>query len=318
MKKYLGVLLVLLLVMVGCSSESENIVYKIGVIQLADHPSLDATFEGLIEVLDEKLGADNYVVDYQNALGDPTNVNTMSQKLVDDGNDIIYAIATNAAQAAYAAAESADIPVVFNAVTDPVDAGLVNTMDKPGKHATGVSDVAPIDLQLAMLKEMLPDAKNIGMLYNTGETNSLVQIQIAEAEATKLGLTIIKQGISQPSDIDTATQQLVEKVDAIYNITDNMVVSATAQVTSIATTAGIPAFAAEDGQLDQGILATDSIDYHNLGRLGGETVVDILVNGKSPAEISVKTVTETVLYINKDVAEKLGIEIPETLASRAQ
>ena len=211
MKKYLGVLLVLLLVMVGCSSESENIVYKIGVIQLADHPSLDATFEGLIEVLDEKLGADNYVVDYQNALGDPTNVNTMSQKLVDDGNDIIYAIATNAAQAAYAAAESAGIPVVFNAVTDPVDAGLVNTMDKPGKHATGVSDVAPIDLQLAMLKEMLPDAKNIGMLYNTGETNSLVQIQIAEAEATKLGLTIIKQGISQPSDIDTATQQLVER-----------------------------------------------------------------------------------------------------------
>ncbi|HLV49324.1 MAG TPA: ABC transporter substrate-binding protein, partial [Erysipelothrix sp.] len=259
-----------------------------------------------------------YVIDYQNAMGEQSNVQVMAQKLADDGNDVIYAIATNAAQAVYATAEETGTPVVFNAVTDPVEAGLVESMDVPGKHATGVSDVAPIDIQLALIKEMLPDVENIGILYNTGEANSRVQVAIAEEEAAKIGLTIVAQGVSNASEIETATVQLAENVDAIYNITDNMVVTATAQVTSIASDANVPVFAAEVGQLDQGILATDSIDYHNLGRLGGAIVVDILVNGTNPADIPVKTVTETVLYINRDVAESLGITLSDAILERAQ
>lgn len=317
MKRLITIVLISLM-LVGCGQKESDSVYKIGVLQLADHPSLDATYEGLIAVLDEKIGKDNYVIDFQNALGESSNVNTMAQKLVDDGNDLIYAIATNAAQAVYGAAEAQGIPVVFNAVTDPVEAGLVDSLSAPNRHATGVSDVAPIDVQLALIKEMLPNTKNVGILYNTGEINSIVQVDIAKEEASKIGLTIIEQGITQPSDIEIATQQLADKVDAIYNITDNMVVTATAQVSSIAAKVKVPVFAAEVGQLESGILATDSIDYYNLGVLGGETVVEILVGGKKPKDIPVKTVTETILYINEDVAESLGIELVQSVVERAQ
>ena len=318
MKKFITSLLVLIILSACATSNKDNEKYTIGILQLADHPSLDATYDGFIEELNETLGENQYSTVYQNALGDASNVTLMAQKLVDEGVDIIYAIATNAAQAVYAAAKEVNIPVVFNAVTDPVDAGLVESMDKPGRHATGVSDVAPIDIQMAFIKEVLPEAKNIGILYNTGEDNSRVQIEIAEKEAAKLGLSIIKQGVSNTSEIEIATSQLVEKVDAIYNITDNMIVNATAQVVSIANEARIPVFAAEAGQMDQGILASDSIDYNNLGQLAAEITQSILVDGKNPSEIKVKTVSETVLYLNEDVAKLLGISISEEILSRAQ
>src|SRR5690554_6699365 len=189
--KRLIIMILISLMLVGCGQKTSDNVYKIGVLQLADHPSLDATYYGLLSVLDEKIGKDNYVIDYQNAMGDGANVNTMAQKLVDDGNDLIYAIATNAAQAVYGAAEAQGIPVVFNAVTDPVEAGLVESLSTPNRHATGVSDAAPIDVQLALIKEMLPNAKNVGILYNTGEINSIVQVGIAKEEASKIGLNII-------------------------------------------------------------------------------------------------------------------------------
>lgn len=242
----------------------------------------------------------------------------MAQQLVDEAVDLIYAIATPSAQSVYSAAENESIPVVFNAVTDPVAAGLVDSMESPGHHATGVSDVAPIDIQLALIQEMIPDAKKVGILYNTGEANSLVQLEIAKEEAAKLGLAIVAQGVSEASQIETAAIQVTSEVDAIYNITDNMIVTATAQVVGIADDAGVPVFAAEAGQLDQGILDTDSIDYNNLGHLAGEIVHDILVNDINPSVIAVKTVTETVLYLNKDVAEKINIELSEPILSRTE
>lgn len=318
MKKILAVGLALL-VLVGCASPtSESPVYKIGVLQLADHPSLDAAYEGFIAELNSSVGEEAYELVYHNALGEAANVTVMAQQLVDEKVDLIYAIATNAAQAVYAVTQKTDIPLVFNAITDPVDAGLVESMDKPAFHATGVSDVAPIDIQVALIKEILPEAKNIGVLYNTGEANSPVQIEIAEREAEKLGLTIIKQGVSNTSEIETATAQLLTQVDAIYNITDNMIVNATAQVVSLANSANVPVFAAEAGQMDQGILASDSIDYTNLGHLAGEIARLILVEGKVPSDIPVKTVTETVLYLNIDVAQKLGIVLSDDIMARAK
>lgn len=316
MKKIITLLLALAILTACGSSNTDDTKYTIGVLQLVDHPSLDATYDGFIEELNETLGEDSYSVVYHNAVGDSSNVTIMAQKLVDEGVDIIYAIATNAAQAVYAASEEESIPVVFNAVTDPVDAGLVDSLGKPGAHATGVSDVAPINIQIALIKEILPDVNNIGILYNTGEDNSRVQIEIAEVEAAKLDINVIKQGVSNTSEIDIATSQLVEKVDAIYNITDNMIVNATAQVVSIANDAKVPVFAAEAGQIDQGILAADSIDYKNLGQLAAGITRSILVDGKSPSEIEVKTVNETVLYLNEDVAKLLGITISDEILSR--
>lgn len=316
MKKLLSVLLVMLLIAGCASSKDGDDKFKIGVLQLANHPSLDATYDGFIDELNSILGEDAYSVIYHNAEGEPSNVTVMAQKLVDEKVDLIYAIATNAAQAVYSAAQDSQIPLIFNAVTDPVDAGLVESMEKPGSHATGVSDVAPIDIQIQLIKEVLPNAKNIGILYNTGEDNSRVQIEIAEAEAAKLGLTIVKQGISNASEIEIAASQLVDKVDAIYNITDNMIVKATAQVVSIANDAKVPVFAAENGQMDQGILAADSIDYKNLGHLAGEIAQSILVDKKAPSDIPVQTVSETVLFLNEDVAKSLGITLSDNILTR--
>lgn len=316
MKKIIGILLVLL-VLVGCGTKSsDDKVYTIGVLQFMDHPSLQETLDGLKDELDSLIGSDGYKLVVKNAGGEMANNNLMAQQLVDEEVDLIYAIATPSAQAAYATAEAAEIPVVFNAVTDPVDAGLVESMDKPNTHATGVSDVAPIDIQLQLIKDILPEAKNVGILYNTSEANSLVQLAIAKEEASKIGLTIVEQGVSNADQIEAATIQVASKVDAIYNITDNMIVNATAQVVGVANDANIPVFAAEAGQLDQGILATDSIDYNNLGHLAGVVVHDILVNGTAVQDVAVKTVAETVLYLNKDVAEKLNITLSDDILNR--
>lgn len=316
MKKIIGILLVLL-VLVGCGTKSsDDKVYTIGVLQFMDHPSLQETLDGLKDELDSRIGSDGYKLVVKNAGGEMANNNLMAQQLVDEEVDLIYAIATPSAQAAYATAEAAEIPVVFNAVTDPVDAGLVESMDKPNTHATGVSDVAPIDIQLQLIKDILPEAKNVGILYNTSEANSLVQLAIAKEEASKIGLTIVEQGVSNADQIEAAAIQVASKVDAIYNITDNMIVNATAQVVGVANDANIPVFAAEAGQLDQGILATDSIDYNNLGHLAGVVVHDILVNGTAVQDVAVKTVAETVLYLNKDVAEKLNITLSDDILNR--
>ena len=316
MKKIIGILLVLL-VLVGCGTKSsDDKVYTIGVLQFMDHPSLQETLDGLKDELDSLIGSDGYKLVVKNAGGEMANNNLMAQQLVDEEVDLIYAIATPSAQAAYATAEAAEIPVVFNAVTDPVDAGLVESMDKPNTHATGVSDVAPIDIQLKLIKDILPEAKNVGILYNTSEANSLVQLAIAKEEASKIGLTIVEQGVSNADQIEAAAIQVASKVDAIYNITDNMIVNATAQVVGVANDANIPVFAAEAGQLDQGILATDSIDYNNLGHLAGVVVHDILLNGTAVQDVAVKTVAETVLYLNKDVAEKLNITLSDDILNR--
>ena len=318
MKKLIALALILTILSACSPSKKDQQSFKIGVLQLADHPSLDATYDGFIEELDANIGNDAYELTYHNAIGDAANVNLMAQSLVDDDVDLIYAIATNAAQAVFAATQDQNIPVVFNAVTDPVDAGLVESMKAPGNHATGVSDVAPIDKQIALIKEVLPNVKNVGILYNTGEDNSRVQIEIAESEAKKLGINIITQGISNTSEIETASIQLVSQVDAMYNITDNMIVNATAQVVSIANDAKIPVFAAESGQMDQGILAADSIDYKNLGKNAGEIARSILVDGKVPQDIAVKTVDETVLFLNQDVAKSLEIDLSDDVLSRLE
>ncbi|QIK70545.1 ABC transporter substrate-binding protein [Erysipelothrix sp. HDW6C] len=316
MKKTIVALLVLLMVLTGCGSNGNGDKLKIGVLQLAEHPSLDATYNGMVEMLNELVGEENYVVDLQNAQGDLTNADMMANKFVNDKVDVIYAIGTNAAQSAYNAAEAAGIPVVFNAVTDPVAADLVETMEKPGRNVTGVSDISPAKKQLSIVKEILPNAKKIGVVYNVGEVNSMVQIEVLQSVAGELGLEIVVKGVSNVQDITLAAQQLSSEVDAFYNITDNMVVAAMASIVDVANTAKLPVFASEDGQFDEGLLATESLSYHALGREAGTIINDILKNGKKAADIPVVTSDSTVLYVNEDVAKTLGIVLPESVLSR--
>ena len=325
MKKKLlgGLALALLLAGCGNSGDSDKEktddgkkTYKIGIIQQMEHPALDSAREGLEKYLKGKSDA-KFEITVKNAQGDNGTADTIAKQFVSDDVDLIYSIATNASQAAVNATGGTDIPVVFNAVTDGVEAKLVTSNEKPGGNVTGVSDAAPLEKQLEMIREFLPEAKKIGMIYNIGEVNGKLQVKQVEKLASKYNFKIVKKGVSATTEIATAAEQLAGDVDCIYNITDNMVVSATASITDKANAKNIPVFAAEDGQMKAGLLASDSISYEKLGEQAGSVAYDILVNGKKAGEIPVETAKDTTLYINKKVAEQLGIKIPDSLAERA-
>lgn len=314
MKKLLSMVLIGLLVLSGCSKQKSEFV--IGVIQWAEHAALDATFEGLKKGLADQ-GVSDVKFVHKNAQESGPDAQTMIDQLVNEGVDLIYAIATPAAQAAMSGAEHTDIPIVFNAVTDAVDAGLVSSNEKPGGNITGVSDAAPVDIQLGLIKEMLPNANKVGVLFNTGETNSGVQIEIIKSLVGKHGLSLELQGVSSHDEISLATQSLLNRADVLYLITDNMVAKATAQIINLANDAKTPVFGAEDGQFDLGMLASDSISYFELGVQAGSVVKSILIDGKKPAEIAVETATKTNLLVSESVAKALGIEIPAAILERA-
>lgn len=317
MKKIISAL-ALLLVLTACGSGAKDTVkYRIGAIQLADHASLDAAYQGMHDSLDDLLGEGNYAVDFKNAQGDNATVEQIVAKFVSDDVDLIYAIATPAAQAAYNQTEGKDIPVVFNAVTDPVAAGLVDSMDKPGGHVSGVSDISPVEKQLKIVQEILPNVGEVGILYNVGEANSISQIATIEEVAAKIGLKLNVVGVSEQSEIPLAVGKLVGEVDALYNITDNMMVAASATLIDAADGAKIPVFASEDGAYDLGILATESLSYYEFGKAAAGIIKEILVDGKDVGTLEVVVSDATNLYVNEEVAKVLGIELPASVTDRA-
>jgi putative ABC transport system substrate-binding protein len=313
------VLLALSLALVGCTSskKSDNI-KVIGIIKLVTHPALDAALSGMTDYLTQQ-GYDETKVKIiiKNADGKAENADLIAKQFVSDGVDLIYAIATISAQAAFNATKDNGIPVVFNAVTDAVAAGIVTSNENPGANVTGVSDAAPLGLQLALIKEMLPNAKKIGLMYNLGEVNGKIQVDQVKSLAPGVGLETVIIGVTNNDEIASATSQLANEVDVIYNVTDNLIVTATPLITDKATAAGIPVFAAENGGIGQGILAVDGLSYEKLGNQAGPIVVDILFNGKKPADIAVTGASDTALEIDVKVAEHLGITIPDALMSRA-
>lgn len=320
MKKGLALLIMALLVLAGCSPtgrDAEDTLH-IGVLVFAEHPALEAAVEGMQAYLADN-GLDETKVTYtvQNAQADSAIADTIARNFVNDGVDLIYAVATNSAQAAYNATLNTDIPVVFNAVTDPVAAEIVASLDHPGGNVTGVSDEAPIEKQLQLIKEILPEATKIGMLQNSSEVNSQVQIELVQELAPKYGLEVVVKSVSAASEIAIAAGQLAEAVDAIYTITDNLIVNATATIVHQATLAAIPVFNAEDGQKDQGILASDSISYLELGKVAGKQIVSILVDGQDPGAIAVEKSTATNLFLNQTKAAELNIELPQSVVDRA-
>lgn len=307
MKKIL-VMMMSVVLLAGCTAQASNeSKYRIGVIQIAEHPSLDAAVRGAQEYWQEKYGKDaEFVV--KNAQGNVADADLIAQSMVSDKYDLIYAIGTNAAQSAYYATEGTNIPVIFNAVTDPVEAQLVDSLDHPGSNVTGVSDLAPADQQLMVVKNVLPEAKKVGIIYNTGEINSTVQIDALQKIAPSVGVELDVVGISNIQDVSTVVTQMLGRVDAIYNITDNMVVSATSTITELATKQSIPVFASEDGQMKEGILAAESLSYEQLGKKAGEMIEKILIENVQPESLSVYQSRETTLILNKLVAEKFDID----------
>lgn len=280
--------------------------FKIGVLQLVQHAALDATNEGFFAALDE--AGIKYEVDQQNASGEQSNCQTIAEKLVNDGDDLILAIATPAAQAV--AGVTSDIPVILTAVTDPAESGLVEDNKLPGGNVTGTSDLTPVTEQIDLLQKLVPDAKTVGILFCSAETNSEIQAQMAREALDAAGIAHEDYTVSSSNEIQTVVESMIGKVDAIYAPTDNMIAAGMSTVAMVANDNGIPTIVGEAGMVEAGGLATYGIDYYQLGYMAGEQAIDILLNGKTAAEIPIGYLPadRCELTINEETAQTLGID----------
>lgn len=281
--------------------------YKIGVLQLTQHAALDAANEGFVAALDAS--GINYTIDQQNANNDQSACSTIASKLVGDNDDLIYVIATPAAQAV--AAATTEIPIVGCAITDYAASGLVADNEKPGGNQTGTSDMNPVDDQIAMLQKVLPEAKHVGMLYCTAESNSLLQIEMAEAACDKAGLTHERFTVSSSNEVQSVVESMIGKVDAGYSPTDNTIAAAAAQVGQICKEGKLPFVTGEENMCMGMGICTLSIDYTELGKMAGEMAVKIMTEGADPADMAIETESGDQLKVvkNEEMAEALGIDL---------
>lgn len=308
-----GLILVLsaTLLLGGCTKEKSVVaengerVYKIGISQLVEHTALDDARKGFEDGLEE-LGI-NADIDYKNAQGDIPITISISEKFVSDEVDLIYAIATPAAQSARRVTE--DIPVLFSAVTDPVKAEIVSTWENPGGNVTGTSDMATtLSEQLQMFKKIDPSINTIGILYNTSEANSEIQIEEVKKLAPEEGLEVVTVGVNSVNELPQALDSILSKVDALYNVSDNLVASSVELVTSKLIEKGMISVSAEESQVNGGILITNGLSYYELGKETAKMAKGILVDGKNPSSIPVVKANKTVTTVNIKTLKALGLD----------
>lgn len=281
--------------------------YQIGILQLTQHPALDAANEGFVKALDDAGIA--YELDQQNASGDQSVCQTVASKFANDGKDLILAIATPAAQAMAGAVS--DTPVLITAVTDPAESGLVENNEKPGGNVTGTSDLTPVKEQIDLLKQILPEAKTIGILYCSAESNSEIQAQMAREAIQAAGMESKDFTVSSSNEIQTVVQSMVGKVDAVYAPTDNTIAAGMTTVAMVANDNKLPVICGESGMVNSGGLATYGIDYYQLGYMTGEQAVKILTEGASPADMPIEYLKaeKCELTVNEETANTLGIDV---------
>ncbi|CAM4321101.1 ABC transporter substrate-binding protein [Erysipelothrix inopinata] len=313
MKKNILIVLLTMFILAGCQAKG-NEKFKVGVIQWGDHPALNDSFDGMNSVLKER---DDFEVVIKTANEDVSTAQQIASQFVNDKVDLIFAVATPSVQAAVNAAEGTGIPIVFSAVSDAKQAGLVENVNQPEGNVTGVSDMPPLKKQFELINEITPNVKTVGIPFNTGEINSTNQVKDIKAFASELGLEIVEKGISQSNELPMAVSQLAQNVDAMFIVNDNTVAASTGLVVDAGLKTNIPVFMAESGQFDQGIFASDSVSYMSLGKQAGEMIVDILVNKKEIKDLPVVTATSTELMVSQKIATELGIEIPGSVLERA-
>ena len=308
----------------GCGKSSDSgsdkkESYTIGIEQFAEHGSLDNCREGFLKGLEDEgiKEGDNLTVKYKNAAADMGTAKQISDSLVSDKVDLVCAIATPSAQSAYNAAMKADIPVIYTAVTDPVAAELADKDGKPVGEVTGTSDKLPVEEQLKMIREMLPDAKKIGIMYTTSEANSVSAIEEYKSLVKKYDFELVEKGITTTADVSLAADDLLSKVDCITNLTDNTVVASLPTILDKANEKKIPVFGSEIEQVKIGCLAAEGIDYIALGKQTGKMAAKVLKGETKASEQNFETITEPGFYVNNKVAENLGITVPDDLANNA-
>ena len=306
--------------MTACASnpsDSGEQKLRIGIIQPAEHAALDSAREGFVDALADHgyVDGETIEIDYQNAQGDSSALLTISQRFVGDDCDLVLAIGTGAAQSI--ASQTSEIPVLITAVTDPVDAGLVQSNEAPGTNITGTNDMNPIREQMELIREFLPDVQTVGLLYTSSEDNSVLQIQEVKAVLEEMNVGYVEQTVTGSNDVQQAVQSILGKCDALYIPTDNTLAASAALVGSAAQTAKIPVFWGEGNCVAERGLASLGLDYYNLGRQTGEMAVEVL-EGADPAVMPIQSQSDYSYTISKSMAEEIGIEIPEHLLEFAE
>lgn len=319
-KRVLAVLISALLVaaaFAGCSNSGEKDpadekTANVAILQFMPHSSLDNCTEGVIKALDAA-GIGHYL-EIGSSGSAVADCQSYAEKMAVSDYDMIIAVATPAAISAFSAVKSASssIPVVFCAVSDPIEAGIVESLEAPGNNCTGTADAIDLKGQVALIKALQPEIEKLGVLYTTSEPNSISQIRTLEAECNAVGIELITQGITDATELASASASLIPKVDALTNLTDNNVVDNMGVFLQQAEEANIPVYGSEIEQVKKGCLASASLDYVALGEQTGKMAVDIL-NGANPAATPVLTVMDSFTVINTDIASKLGITIPDSL-----
>lgn len=299
------------------TKKAEDKVQTVGILQFVSHPALDTITKGVKDALKEagyKEGKNLKIV-FQNGQADQSKLATMSQQLVDKKADVLVGVATPAAQSL--ANTTKDIPIVLGAVTDPVGAKLVASLDNPGGNVTGVSDQPPVASQIKLGKELLPNAKTVGMLYSSTEVNSKYQVNEASKTAELLGMAVKEYPVASTNEIAQTVQVMSQNVDFIYIPLDNTIANAMQAVVGEANKSKTPIITSVDTMVEQGGLATVGIDQYTLGKKTGQMVVQIL-KGADPSVTPVYTFKEGVTVLNEKQAEFLGIQIPDNLKKEAQ
>ena len=323
-KALIGTLAALALLVVGVlfvsqrqetSSSSEDKVVKIGILQFVTHNALDEIERGIEDGLaDAGYEGSNVELTVLNAEADQSKIQTMSKKLVDDGNDVVIGIATPAAQGL--ASATSDIPVVMGAISDPVGAKLVKNLDKPEGNVTGVSNHVPHAQTVELIQTITPDAKTIGVLYASSEDNSVSQVKEFTQYAEEAGLTVVEYAVPSTNEITTTMSVMTGKVDAIFVPQDNTIASAFPTVVTAANAAKIPVYSSVDTMVKQGSIASVAQSQYDLGLETAKIAVKILA-GKKVSEVPVKVVDTGVPTVNLKAAKELGITIPDSLLEEA-
>lgn len=302
----------------ACGGQGSGDQKQVGVIQLVEHPALDAANKGFVDGLASQgfKDGETVVIDQQNAQADQSNLNSIAQRFVSDKKDLVLAIATPAAQTM--ANSSHDIPIVGTAITDYVEAKLVHSNDRPGTNVTGTSDSNPVDKQVDLILQLKPQTKKIGIIYSSSEVNSQIQAEKMKTYAATKGVEVVEVTVSNVNDIQQAAQNLVaEGVDAVYTPTDNVVASAISNLVSITDAAKIPVFPAEEGQMKGGCVATYSVDYYKLGYQTGLMAAKILKGEAKPEDMAIETQENLKLVIDVDKAKAMGLTVPQDLVNQA-
>jgi putative ABC transport system substrate-binding protein len=296
----------------GAAAQPKNI----AITAIVEHPALDAVQEGIKKGLADlgyAEGAD-VAFSFESAQGNPATAAQIARKFVGDAPDVIVAISTPSAQTV--AAATTEIPIVFSAVTDPLAAQLVAALDAPGGNVTGVSDMAPIADHLALILEITPDVKRLGVLYNPGEANSVSSLAAVKTEAEAAGITVVEGPATKSADVQAATRSLIGKVDAIYVPTDNTIVSALESAVGAANEAKLPLYAGDTDSVARGALAAVGFNYFDVG-VQTAGLVDRVLKGESPGSIPVLFAGGTDLQVNKATAAAIGVELPQAVLDRA-